>query len=91
MIPRSVTRLWDQREEPRVEPDEDHAVLDHRGRRHAVKVVNLSSAGAMIAFASIPHIGERVRLQLFGREPVTGFVRWVRDGRVGINFDAPLN
>ena len=39
----------------------------------------------------MPHIGERVRLHLLGREPVTGFVRWVRDGRVGINFVAPLN
>ena len=47
MIPRSVSKLFDQRSGPRVEPDEDHAVLDHRGRRHPVKVVNLSSAGAM--------------------------------------------
>ena len=91
MIPRTVTRLWDQRAEPRVEPDEEHAVLDHRGRRHQVKVINLSSAGAMVAFTTVPHIGERVRLQLLGREPVSGFVRWAREGRIGINFDIPLN
>ena len=91
MIPRSVTRLFDQRSEPRIEPDEEHAVLDHRGARHPVKVVNISSAGAMVEYATVPYIGERVRLQLLGREPVTGFVRWVREGRVGINFDAPLN
>src|SRR5688500_16430230 len=47
MIPRSVTRLFDQRAEPRIEPDEDHGVLEHRGRRHPVNVVNLSSSGAM--------------------------------------------
>jgi hypothetical protein len=91
MIPRSVTRLFDQRSEPRIEPDEEHAVLDHRGGRHPVKVINLSSAGAMIEFGTVPHIGERVRLQMLGREPVSGFVRWVRDGRLGINFDTPLN
>ena len=91
MIPRSVTRLWDQRAEPRLEPDEDHAVLSHRGRRHQVKVINVSSGGAMVAFEAVPHIGERVRFELLGRPPVNGFVRWVRDGRIGINFDAPLN
>jgi hypothetical protein len=91
MIPITVTRLFDQREEPRVEPDEEHAVFEHRGRRHRVKVVNLSSTGAMVEYASVPHIGERIRLQILGRAPVTGFVRWVHDGRIGINFDAPLN
>ena len=91
MIPRSVTRFWDQRDEPRVEPDEEHAVLEQRGRRHQVKVVNLSSAGAMIEFQTVPHIGERVRFELLGRKPVAGYVRWVRDGRIGVNFDAPLN
>lgn len=91
MIPRTVTRLFDQRLEPRVEPDEEHAVFEHRGRRHPVRVLNLSSAGAMVEFASVPHIGERIRLQMLGREPAAGFVRWVRDGRIGINFDAPLN
>ena len=90
MIPRSVTRLFDHRSEPRVEPDEEHAVLEHRGGRHPVKVVNLSAAGAMVSFDGIPHIGERIRLQLLGRPPAAGFVRWVRDGRIGINFSAPL-
>lgn len=91
MIPRSVTRLFDQRAEPRIEPDEDHGVLEHRGRRHPVNVVNLSSSGAMVEYETVPHIGERVRLQLLGREPVAGFVRWVRDGRIGVNFDVPFN
>ena len=91
MISRSVTRLFEQRAEPRIEPDEEHAVLVHRGARHPVKVVNLSSAGAMVEYGTVPHIGERVRLQILGREPVSGFVRWVRDGRVGMNFDAPMN
>jgi hypothetical protein len=90
MISRSVKRMFDQRSEERVEPDTDHAVLEHRGGRHAVRVLNISPWGAMIDFATVPHIGERIQLELLGRQPVAGFVRWAREGRVGLNFDAPL-
>ena len=90
MIPRSVKRMFDQREEPRIEPDEDNGVLEHRNRRYAVQLVNLSSSGAMVIFDLMPHIGERVQLQLLGRKPASGYVRWVRDGRIGVNFDMPL-
>jgi hypothetical protein len=90
MIPRSVKRWFDERAEPRVEPDEDHAVLVHRNRRHSVRLLNISSSEAMVDFKTMPYIGERVRLQILGRKPVTGFVRWARDGRIGVNFDAPL-
>jgi len=90
MIPRTVARLFDQRQEPRVEPDEKHAVLHHRGAQHRVQLINVSASGAMLEFATVPHIGERIRLQLLGRQPAAGFVRWVRDGRIGVNFDLPL-
>lgn len=90
MIPRSVKRMFDHRVEPRLEPDEDCAVLDHRGQQHAVKVINVSLSGAMVNFDLMPHIGERVQLKLLGRKPAPGFVRWVRDGRIGVNFDTPL-
>jgi hypothetical protein len=89
MIPRSVKRMFDQRSEPRIQPDADHAVLEHRGGRHPVRVLNISASGAMVDYHSVPHIGERVRLELLGQAPLGGFVRWVRDGRVGVNFDAP--
>lgn len=91
MILRAVNRLVDQRAETRVQPDADHAVLEHRRHLHTVRLINLSSEGAMVAFDGIPHIGERVLLQVVDRQVVTGFVRWVRDGRIGINFDAPLS
>jgi hypothetical protein len=90
MIPRNVRRMFDQRSEPRIEPDADNAVLEHRGQRHSVRLINISSFGAMVDFKTMPHIGERVRLELLDREPVAGFVRWARDGRIGVNFVAPL-
>jgi hypothetical protein len=44
----------------------------------------------MVVYADIPQIGEDVTLQLLDHGAVAGHVRWVRDGRVGINFVAAL-
>lgn len=92
MIPRSVRRMFDQRDEPRfdIEGDLQTAVLAHGGRNHVVRVANISSSGAMVVYPEIPHIGEEVTLQLLDHGAVAGHVRWVRDGRVGINFVTPL-
>jgi hypothetical protein len=92
MIPRSVKRVFDQRDEPRfeVEGELQTAVLSHRGHNHVVRVGNISSSGAMVVYPDVPHIGEPVTLQLLDHGAVAGQVRWVRDGRVGINFVEPL-
>lgn len=90
MIPRSVRRMFDQRAEPREPADPGTAVLLLRERNHVVRLVNSSPSGAMVIFYLMPHIGEEVVLHLTGRGQVPGHVRWVRDGRVGINFAAPL-
>ena len=92
MIPRSVRRLFDQRDEPRVEAEGElqTGVLVHRGRNHVVRVGNISASGAMVVYSDVPHIGEAVTLQLLDHGAVAGHVRWVREGRVGINFAAPL-
>ena len=87
MIPRSVRRSFEQRSEPRVEPDADHAVFDYRGGRHQVKLVNISVSGAMIECDATPHIGERIALEVLGAPRLEGFVRWARDGRLGLNFN----
>ena len=91
MIPRKVRRLFDQRCEPRFEPEHDRAVLVWRGRTEQVRLCNVSTGGAMIAFGEIPRIGEPVTLQMLDQEQVAGQVRWVRDGHVGINFTRPLD
>jgi hypothetical protein len=90
MIPRTVKRMFDERGEERHDGESRTAVLTHRGRNHVIRVGNISTSGAMVIYAGVPHIGETVALQLLDHGAVTGQVRWVRDGRVGINFAAPL-
>ena len=89
MVPRTETRHVDERSEPRSCADSQTAVLDFRGRKHVVRLVNVSRSGAMVIFSLIPHIGETISVQLIGRRPITGYVCWVRDGKIGISFAAP--
>ena len=41
-------------------------------------------------FGGEAHIGESVSLQLLDRGTIAGQVRWLRDGRMGVYFAAPL-
>lgn len=88
MIPRTVKRMFDERDEPRfdVEGDLQTAVLTHLDHNHVVRVGNVSASGAMVIYADVPNIGDPVTLQLLDHGAVAGHVRWARDGRVGINF-----
>ena len=90
MIPRAVKRVFDERSEDRVDSESQTAVLSIRGRNHIVSVLNLSRSGTMVRFAGDAHIGETVSLQLLDRGTIEGQVRWLRDGRMGVYFDSPL-
>ena len=90
MIPRTVKRMFDERFEERFEAESHTAVLGHRGRKHVVRMVNVSGSGAMVIFPGMPHIGEEVTLQLLGRDAINGHVKWVRDGRIGVQFAVSL-
>ena len=90
MIPRSEKRSIDERSEVRRPSVSSTGVLEFRGRRHVVRLVNVSSAGAMVIFPHTPNIGEKLQLQLLDQGLVTAQVRWVKDGRVGLSFAAPL-
>jgi hypothetical protein len=89
MIPRSVRRVFDERTEAREEVVSATAVLELRGRKHVVRLINVSQSGAMLIFQSAPKIGEAVTLQLSGRGRIHGNICWVRDGRIGVTFDEP--
>ena len=52
--------------------------------------MEVSTSGAMVMYRDVPAIGDAVTLQLLDHGAVAGHVRWVRDGRVGINFTTPL-
>lgn len=89
MIPRTVKRRVDERLEERVPVPSGTAVMEFRGRKHVVRLVNTSSSGAMVIFPLVPHIGEELPLRLHDRGQVLAKVRWVRDGRIGISLDEP--
>lgn len=89
-ISEGLRRLLDQRAEHRDDAKAQTAILNHRGHRHVVRVVNLSSSGAMIVFAGDLAEGDELPLQLLDQTMVTAQVRWVRDGRVGVSFADPL-
>ena len=89
MVPRAVKRGWDQRCEPRLEAGSRTAIMELRGRKLVVPVVNVSSSGAMVILSLIPHIGETISITLAGRGNVAGNVCWVRGGKIGISFAAP--
>ena len=89
MIPRAERRTIDERAELRVPAVSGTAVLEFRGRKHVVRLINVSGCGAMVIFPHIPNIGERLPLQLLDRGAVSAQVRWVKDGRVGLSFAFP--
>ena len=89
MIPRSAARTIDERDEARHAAVSSTAVLDYRGRKHVIRLVNISASGAMVIFPHIPNIGERLNLQLLDRGLVSAQVRWVKDGRIGLSFTRP--
>lgn len=87
MVARNARRTIDERDEARRPSASGTAALDFRGRRHVVRLVNVSDSGAMVIFAHQPNIGERLSLQLLDRGSVASQVRWVKDGRIGLSFD----
>lgn len=86
MVERSNARSIDERIEARLPAASGTAVLEFRGRRHVVRLGNLSSSGAMVIFGHTPNIGEKLCLQLLDRGVVWAQVRWVKDGKIGLSF-----
>ena len=90
MIPRNEKRTIDERGEMRHPAVSSTAVLEFRGRKHVVRLINVSPSGAMVIFPHVPNIGERLPLQLLDQGLVSAQVRWVKDGRIGLSFASPL-
>jgi hypothetical protein len=86
MIPRTEQRAIDERGEVRHASLSSTGVLEFRGRKHVVRLVNVSPSGAMVIFPHTPNIGERLPLQILDRGVVSAQVRWVTDGRIGMSF-----
>ena len=90
MIPRSESRTIDERDEARYPASSSTAVMQFRGRKHVVRLINVSKSGAMVIFPHTPNIGEKLPLQILDHGLLTAQVVWVKDGRLGLSFTAPL-
>jgi hypothetical protein len=86
LIPRMQRRIIDQRSEERYSDIVDRAVVTFRGQDYIVPVVNISTRGSMIESEMMPRIGETVIIQFENCSPIHAYVRWVRQGRLGLNF-----
>jgi hypothetical protein len=86
-IRREEARRCDQRREHRHVNILDRATLRYLRRLHEVAVLNLSSRGVMIECDFRPRIGARLAIRFADCNETACSVRWVRDGRIGLEFD----
>jgi hypothetical protein len=85
-IKRQEARLTNQRLEDRLPGIVESTAIIFRRRRQEVAVVNVSSRGAMIRSEIAPRIGEKMDLLFDGKNRTKCVVRWVREGRIGLEF-----
>jgi hypothetical protein len=85
-----AARPAERRREPRREMADERSTLLFRGATYVVPVVNISSRGTMIESDLAPRLGESVIIRFEGCSPIHAFVRWAKDGRIGLNFGCEL-
>lgn len=85
-IKRQEARVTDQRTEDRLMNVVDETTIVFRRRKHAVRVINVSSRGAMIEADLDPRIGEKIDIFFTPQSRTQCVVRWVRENRVGLEF-----
>jgi uncharacterized Zn-finger protein len=61
-----------------------------RGRSEGVRIINISSLGVMCRTDAELLIGEHVRIWLPMIKEAGAEVRWIEDGRVGLEFFQPI-
>ncbi len=85
VIPREERRVTDQRQEDRHRGIVERALLVFRRKKTLVPVINISGSGVMIESDIVPRIGETVKIEFDGFEPLQGTVCWVKEGRIGLD------
>jgi hypothetical protein len=85
-----VADAKERRSERRKEGVFDGATLIFRGAPYVVPVINISSRGTMVESDLDPRLGESVIIRFAGCSPIYAFVRWARDGKLGLNFGCEL-
>src|SRR5687768_16546564 len=85
-IRREEARITDQRSEDRLRDRVVRSTIHFSRRKYEVRVINVSSRGAMIECDIEPRIGERLDIQFTEDSRTRSIVRWVLDNRIGIEF-----
>lgn len=80
----------ERRTEPRKAWGGARSVLVFRGNAYPAPVINISSRGTQVECGISPRLGESVVIHFDGCSPIYAFVRWAKDGRVGLNFGCEL-
>ena len=85
-IPRAEIRMNDSREGDRHRLTGEQVTVKHGRKSYKVELVNLSGGGAMVAGELKPNLWDRVELKLGDGASLEAVVRWVKGGRVGLEF-----
>ena len=85
-IKREEARLTNHRREDRQRDIVSRAAVFFRRKKHDVRVVNVSSQGAMIKAPLEPRIGETVEIRFADCNRTKCIVRWVREDKIGLEF-----
>jgi hypothetical protein len=85
-IKREETRVTNQRAEDRLRDIVEETMMVFRRKKMSVRVINVSSRGAMIEADVEARIGEKLDVLFTEGNKTKCVVRWVRGGRIGIEF-----
>ncbi|HEV2594663.1 MAG TPA: PilZ domain-containing protein [Sphingomicrobium sp.] len=85
-VARETHRQSNDRGEDRHRLVGEHARITHEGTEVEVELINLSGGGAMIAGPFKAKLWDRVDLHLGANGTIECAVRWLRHGRVGLEF-----
>lgn len=85
-IARDAGRSADHRDDDRHRLARETAAITYKNKKFDVDLVNLSGGGAMIEAAIEPRLWDRIDLHLGEGAPLECAVRWLRNGRIGLEF-----
>jgi PilZ domain len=85
-VARDTRHRSNNRTEDRHRLSSERARIRHKRADHEVELINLSGGGAMVTGPFKPMLWDRVELHLGEHGTIECAVRWLRDGRIGLEF-----
>ena len=85
-VPRSESRRTDQRGGDRHRLEGEQTFVRRKGKNQKVELINLSQGGAMITGDCKVTLWDKVELVLGDGGAIECAVRWIRDGKYGLEF-----